>query len=368
MKPKHNLIHFIFLMTIFLAVHFARSLHDYIVFNLQFFPQFRPIKLPKWNISIEFLRKIYDYCKGAPFSSLTGNRFIILFVTSSGPHIYYTLNAYCSLSLHVSPNYYLFIALDQKSYSIMKNRSIPTILYSNKVPKVDITVLRLVIAYHLLFWGVDVIHSDSDLVYFSNPLPLFTDRYDLEITYENPHLFKSYHRYSGFNLNCGFWKMRSSPKSIIFMKNWIISCEKYHMPDQESIVKYLSSQKGAWIENNVFLYNLTNLSFTWTIRYFDNLLVTLSCSIYYSRFRSMFLEDAKNRSIYRPIVYHLAWYWSTRKPSALHQKNAWFIDFPNSKDCKKKPPNGTYLFWDNNFNLKDVKEIPVKFKNYQFPP
>ncbi|KAK8840270.1 hypothetical protein M9Y10_030824 [Tritrichomonas musculus] len=82
----------------------------------------------------------------------------------------------------------------------------------------------------------------------------------------------------------------------------------------------------------------------------------------------MFLEDAKNRSIYRPIVYHLAWHWPTRKPSALHQKNAWFIDFPNSKDCKKKPPNGTYLFWDNNFNLKDVEEIPVKFKNYRFPP
>ena len=364
----HSILQFLLIFSdISLLVFLSSKFHKKINFSCRSMLFVSSVNLSKWNLSPSFLNSLQNHAINLQLNSKERDNFLFLLFTSSGPHLYYSLNVYCSLRQYLSSKNYLFISLDLNSFKILQNHSIPTVLYSKKLPKFDITVFRLVVAYNLLLMGIDVVHSDSDLVYFDDPIQLFSDKYDLEISYEKPYLPSSYSNYSGNFLNCGFWKMKSTKKSILFMENWIKSCELIQLPDQESLVEYLKTQEYEWIENDTVLYNLANLNFNWTIRYFDNLLVTCSYSFYSKTNRILFLDEARRRNINRPIIYHLAWFWANRKPSALHEKNAWFIDFPKSKNCKKIPPNGTSCFWNKDYDTKDIKEIPRKFHEWRFP-
>lgn len=125
---------------------------------------------PRWSIPRTFLTNLKNIINQFPVNVKTGHPIIMLAATTGWPYIWYTLNYYCSLRLRVPSNYYLFIALDDESYFEMKKRGIPTIQYSHKAPKNDITtdttVLRMAIAYQLLQWKVDVLLTDTDMVFF----------------------------------------------------------------------------------------------------------------------------------------------------------------------------------------------------------
>ncbi|OHS96170.1 hypothetical protein TRFO_10082 [Tritrichomonas foetus] len=319
-----------------------------------------------YNLPLLFTQQLKNYSLNSPINNKSKHHTLFLFLTSSGYHLHYTANAYCSLKVYLQPNYYIFIALDKKSFIEMNNLNIPTILYSDTLPKVDITVLRLIIANQLLMWDVDVIQSDSDLVYFDNPLQLFEDEDDWEVSYENPQKISKFRKSPGYTINCGFWKLKSSTINKIFMKRWILSCFKYKMPDQESLTAYLKTQNGSWIDKNRFRFYFSDDKIYYTIQFIDTLKVTLANSIFCEKHRLLFKRSAKARNISMPVVYHLAWFWKTRKPSALADKNAWFINFPHNKKCKNPPPNGTKMFWDKKFDIQH--EIPLKFNMSHFPP
>lgn len=368
----------------YIPVHIIQIIFIFILFNeLQFYLSFKCdhflltvehsfdillIDNPKMMISERFIRKLRNYTNIAPINDKTGHKFLIIIATSSGPHLWYTLNYYCSIRLQIPSNYYLFISLDYKAYDELSKRGAPTILYSDTVPKYEITYLRMHVVYQLLLWNIDVLMTDSDMVYFNNPLPLFNNESDFEVSYEYLIFLHDYKNHDGFYGNLGFWKVIASSRTIKFIKNLLFWCCKVHSHDQAAFHAYLSTQKGNWISDSVFVYNLTDLNMSFSIHYLDNLQITLSNSIYCHQNRKKFTKEALRRKIYMPIIYHVAWYWPTRKASSFYEKNAWFVNFPDSKDCKKVPPNGTLLFWDSKYDLPQSPKFPRKWPPLSFPP
>ncbi|KAK8841753.1 hypothetical protein M9Y10_026700 [Tritrichomonas musculus] len=326
---------------------------------------------PKWTIPRAFLRSLKNSINQFPINEKTGHPFIMIAATTGWPYIWYTLNYYCSLRLRIPSNYYLFIAMDDESYNEMRSRGIPTIQYSHKPPKSDITtestVLRMAIVYQLLQWKVDVLVTDTDMVFFENPLTMFDNVSDFEVSYEMLNFLPDYKNHEGYWGNLGFWRVNSNEKSLVFIKNLFEWCFKLKTHDQNAFHGYLKTQKGEWLSDTVFIYKLSDLNMNWSIHYLDNLQITLSNSIFCGKNRRAFTKEALRRNISMPIIFHLAWYWPTRKASVLYEKNAWFVDFPHSRDCKAAPPKGTQFFWDNKFDLPDSPQIPKKFPVNNFP-
>lgn len=323
----------------------------------------------KLMISSYFINSIQKYSKNAPINPKTRNPFLILFITSSGPHIWYALNAYCSIKAFLPSNYFIFVALSLESYLELKKYGVPAILFSYKAPPVvKNTIVKIFIIYQLLLSGIDVFFSDVDLVFFDNPLKVLNNNSDIEIIYEYAFFKHEYKNIGSHCVNTGLFKLNSNQKNIKFVKKWIQLCYEWKTEEQTALAMYIKSKNGTWISEDVFNIYSSDLNDSLSFHYFDTLLVTMSNSLYSYKIRKRFSKEARKRNIYKPVIFHLAWYWPTRKPSILYEKNAWFINFPKSKKCKKIPPNGTALIWDNKYDLPESPQIPKKFLIKYFPP
>lgn len=322
----------------------------------------------KLKVGSIFMKSFKNYSKYAPINNITGNPFLILFITSSGPHVWYAINAYCSIRVYLPSNYFIFVALNKNASTELQKYGVPTILYTYTAPPIQKTVLKVFITYQFLLSGIDVFFADVDLVFFDNPLKILNNNSDLEISYELAYFKHQFKQFGGQNVNTGIYKINSNPNSIRFVKKWIELCYNLKTEEQTALNNYINSQNGTWISDDVYRIFCSDLNFSFSFHYFDTLIVTMSNSLYAHRIRKTFTKEAIRRNILKPVVFHLAWYWPTRKPSVLYEKNAWFNDFPKSKKCKDVPPNGTKLIWDKKYDLPESPQIPRKLPIEYFPP
>lgn len=316
---------------------------------------------PKWMVNKHFTRSLKNYSRYAPIDPKTKNPTLILFMTSSGPHIWYSLNAYCSIRTFLPTNYFIFIALDSDAYYELKSYGVPTILYKYKAQRIRTTVLKVILTYQALLLGIDAFFSDVDLVFFDSPFKVLNNVSELEIIHEIADFPPK-----TLQTNTGLYKVNSNKNSIAFVKKWIELCFMWN-DEQIALNNYIVSSNGSWIGDNVYKIYSSDLNFSVSIHHFDSFLVTMSNSLFSNQMRKIYSNEALRRKIYKPVVFHLAWYWPTRKPSVLYEKNAWFNDFPNSKKCKDVPPNGTQLIWDNKYDLPESPNIPKKYPIKNFP-
>lgn len=111
-------------------------------------------------------------------------------------------------------NNWAVMALDDKTYDLMRQRNIPVYRVTCKPDYSDIWQRRIAVIEGLLTAGVNVIHSDLDAIWIQDPRALFKDcPYDIvssQGTYWPRPVFEKW----GFVLCCGLIYYRSSNRVI----------------------------------------------------------------------------------------------------------------------------------------------------------
>ena len=107
----------------------------------------------------------------------------------------------------------------------------------------DLSILwtsRVKHVLHLLEEGYDVLHSDLDAIWIKDPLPEITSL-DADIVFSQGTIFPhKMVRNFGFVLCCGFFFIKSSAKTIQFVREWVRLSEIYK-DDQVAINEIIQS-------------------------------------------------------------------------------------------------------------------------------
>lgn len=320
--------------------------------NAIWHPNHRP---KAYHVDDKFAKTLVEYASNASINPKTNRKCIMTFMTTSGIHLDYGANIYCSLkAVGFKDSDLIFIALDHRAYETLRELNIPVLLYSSQAPNVMFTVFRLAIAEVLLEHNFEVIGADNDAVFLDHPDNIFLNdaSVDWEVTPE-ADVMEITPLYRPALINCGFWKMYPSARTLRFLNRWITTCLATNEPDQETLCKWLENRKtGQWLSKYQYRFDLTDeILDHFTIRIIDPFVITLAHSIMTIKTRKKWTMASMARGITRPKIFHMAYYWPTRKPSCLGEKNLWFIDFPNSKTCKTPPPTGTQNFWNDAFDF-----------------
>lgn len=318
----------------------------------------------EYMLPTRFVIDLKEFVSRAPINPKTGSRQMMVFLTSDKEHLDYGANMYCSLmAAGFLKDHLIFLALNRESYTEMQDLGIPCILLTEKVPKCMVTVFRLSVMLQLLMWGVEVLHCDTDAVFMGHPYSLILNdgSVDWEVAIENPVVAVT-KRLKVWSINGGFWKMYPHDASIRWIRFWINYCYTLRQPDQESMIHFFQNHTaGEWTGDSIYTFDLQqSIGTPLRVKYIDPLLATLAHSIFCEKHRKMYRKAGAPRGITRPVLFHMAWYWPSRKPSCLFEKNLWFTEYPKSRHCKEVPPNGTECFWDRKYDL--VSPIPRKVK------
>jgi hypothetical protein len=276
-------------------------------------------------------------------------------LSGSGIHGYYAANLYCSLqALHYTS--VLWIATDELSSSYLQQRDCVSIRWGHDPPKdfFSMTMLRWFIMEELLSSGYEVFYCDTDSVFLGNPDDLLFGDVDIEFTAEAivATITKDY---PANQVNTGHIRAFPTQSSLSFIKDFISYAftNRHQYPeifqhDQTLLIAYLGTMTWSYSNPHFLFSNGLKLGF------FDPLKSSTGGQLQVSGNRKMMTQEAEKRGVTRPIVYHLAFWPQGRKPSALSERNLWFVDFPRSMRCLDPPPNGTSFFWNNSCNVPSL--------------
>jgi hypothetical protein len=281
------------------------------------------------------------------------NNQVMFSLCGSGIHAFYNANLFCSLNA-VNFSSVLWIGLTRESFEILQGRDCVSILWRENCPT-DIfylTIIKWFISRYLLNFGYEVFYCDTDAVFMGSPDDLVFDGVDIEFTAEiaGPRITR---RYPANCVNCGHVKMFPTKATIAFVRAFIeYAYAQRHVfkvkfqHDQTLMNAYIRTIGWQFKGSHFLLRNGLKLGL------FDPMLSVTGASVHMQVIRSPMTKEAIRRGIRVPILYHLAYWPAHRKPSALDERNLWFADFPNSLRCRDPPPNGTALFWDNQYNIQ----------------
>ena len=361
-KPKgvRFIFHFFaFLFSILIFSGFLFNKNDSTIF--EFFDDFRQNSTDE----AEFDNKLLQSIKKSPVNSKTLRHQIILFVTNEGL-LHFAKNSLCSLSHATDSTYlYVIVALDEVSYVSLKNFGANVLFYSSnfthesvnyrqKIDFYNIVKIREHIAYKIINFGADAIISDVDIVYFANPLTLFTNMYDFEVQCDSRTAVEIPMEENGrvyWSVNLGFYKIAPSEANLKFIPIW--EYQMQNMPESHDQATLWGLLRGKLIQlkdKDVLLADIRKFlrekkSVPLTIKYIDPMLaVNAGGAFVYNK--NLWAYTAKQRNISKPVLchfFHLS--ENTDKERLMKKKNLWYID--HQERCMKSPPKGhSWPWWD----------------------
>jgi hypothetical protein len=293
------------------------------------------------------------------------NNQVMFTLCGEGIHAFYAANLFCSLAA-LNYSSVLWIALTRAALRFLRKRNCVAILWREELngDMFYFTIIKWFVARYVLRLGYEVFYCDTDAVFLGNPDRLFFEGVDIEFTAEiaMPVIEP---QYPANVVNCGHVKMFPTNATVSFVDGFIeyaharrYDFERIFQHDQTIMQSYLK-MIGWTSEGKCFLFgNGVKLGF------FDPMLSVTGSSINVMSIRSRMTTAAIERGITRPVLYHLAFWPPERKPSALDERNLWFVDFPNSLQCREPIPNGTKLFWDNQYNT--ISRFSRRFRSRSY--
>jgi hypothetical protein len=283
-----------------------------------------------------------------------GIRDCIFLMTTDGIHFHFTMNLYCSLlSVKFPRSAILLVTLGNTTADLAANQNITAVNASKTVPPVKLTVLKLAFVHQLLLWNGRVHYIDSDVVCLQDPRLLWASNgaADFEPSAESsdPSFGPDY---SSAMVNGGLWRISPTESAKKFLSYWFFSWVPSDGNDQVRLRTILENCPRTWLGGGLYRVHMSHLiGCNIVYRFLDPVLSVNANSIYCSDQRRKFGAEAAKRGIVRPVLFHMAHYWPTRKPSALAEKNLWFSAFPLTFRCKRVAPNGTANFWYRRYDL-----------------
>jgi hypothetical protein len=109
----------------------------------------------------------------------------------------------------------------------------------------DLWVHRVKVLSELLLSGIDVVHSDVDAVWLSDPLPEMSGS-SLDLVFSQGTVWPpDVHRNRGFVMCCGLYFVRNSPGARLFFKRFAerVAIER---DDQAALNRLLDEWLGEW--------------------------------------------------------------------------------------------------------------------------
>ena len=357
-KGVRFIFHFFsFLFIILIISSFFFKNQDSFIF--EYFDDFR------YNSSDEreFDTKLLQAIKKSPLNNETKRHQIILFVTNEGL-LHFAKNSICSLSHATDSTYlYVIIALDEVSYITLKhfganvlfynsNFTHESVNYRQKIDFYNIVKIREHIAYKIINFGADAIISDVDIVYFQDPLQLFTNLYDFEVQCDSRNAVEIPKEENGrvfWSVNLGFYKISPSAVNLKFIPIW--EYQMQNMPeshDQSTLWGLLRGKLIQLEDKNVMLADIHKFigekkTIPLTIKYIDPMLaVNAGGAFIYNK--QLWKYTAKQRNLTKPVLchfFHLS--ENTDKEKLMKKNKLWYID--KQQICMKTPPKGHKWPW-----------------------
>ncbi len=145
-------------------------------------------------------------------------------------------------------NNYCVIALDKELYDLLLMKNVPVVLMEMRElitpnTKNQLWVKRIALISQLLGEGINVLHSDADAFWLKDIrkylLPIQSDLI-FSIAYAIP---KDVVTAWGFILCCGFFKIRSNPRTYNLTKDFLKKC--YELDDDQVAINRLLMEKGT---------------------------------------------------------------------------------------------------------------------------
>jgi hypothetical protein len=208
----------------------------------------------------------------------------------------------------------------------------------------------------LLLWNVDAIAIDADMVFFSDVLPMFTDRTDFETQCDSKEFFQlpSDNDSVAWQVNLGFYKIHSTPVVMKLMPVWL--ARMYNAPkiqDQSALRRILRPYPTRWLDNESVIVDVTGLfddsleAQNLTLRFLDPVLVTNAGALWQEG-KEDWRAESRRRNITRPVAihfFHMGYIQS--KLDLIRREKLWFVR-DNGK-CADKQPRGAVVWplWNN---------------------
>ena len=294
----------------------------------------------------------------SPIIELTGRHRIILSVVNKGM-LPMTKNFLCSLKYSkIRDNEFVLFAFDEESYvEVLKFTHsvffLPSDLSKEAVNNQQIVQfykflhVRTGIALEYLKRGCDVITSDTDIVYLSNPQRLIRGDCDLEAQHDSKiEVYPQETIPAPWKLNLGFHAWRSNNVTIGFVEKLIEKMKSMPKNHDQSVLRKMTKKLPMkWTNDSVLEVTLDKKTKTkLRVRYIDGLLAVNAGGVFTNN-SDTWVREARRRNVKKPVLCHFFHIGSLEEKYTL-QKNSglWFLQRGEGK-CRKNPPKGTKWPW-----------------------
>ena len=140
---------------------------------------------------------------------------------------------------------YLIISLDEELHLYLQKKHIDSILRPCELDLGKLWIHRIDVILELMEKGHDIIHSDADAIWLKDPLPYLNDLPQDMIFSQGTIWPPDVQEKWGFVLCCGFFLLRSNPKTLQFMRD-LLKRVNEDKDDQVSCNRLLLEMGADW--------------------------------------------------------------------------------------------------------------------------
>lgn len=277
-----------------------------------------------FGLPADFIANLKVAVQKSPENPKTGNR-MIMFTIFDIHHLSFALNLLCSSRASgLPPNYHIFIAMDERAHTAMKQHCPNVILCDvsdRKYEYEQFCKVKLFIQYQLLLWKVESVICDDDLVILENPMKLFREDSHFEFATEcQCAAFGPGYNYDKFNV--GFMRVIPTKSSILTYEYWIKSAIPNHFLIDQDVFQEIMKPLKITNDSDIQVYKLPTNDHV-VFRYYDPTDV-MNGGLLQQNWTSM-TQQIQKRRLQRPFVVHAAWVTGSEKYSFLNSMGLWFL-------------------------------------------
>jgi hypothetical protein len=294
----------------------------------------------------------------SPVIKSTGRHRIMIAVVNKGM-LSMTKNFLCSLKYaNVKENEYALFAFDEESFFEVRKFTNSAFYFPADLSKKAVNNQQIIYFYKFLHVrtgitldylkrGCDVITSDTDIVYLSNPHSLIRGDCDLEAQHDSKlEVYPQETIPAPWKLNLGFNTWRSSALTIDFVDRLIEKMKSMPKNHDQSVLRRMTKKLPMqWTNDSVLEVTLNKKSKTkLRVRYIDGLLAVNAGGVFTNN-SDTWVREARRRKVTKPVLCHFFHIGSLEEKYVIIKKSGlWFLNRGESR-CLKDPPKGTQWPW-----------------------
>ncbi len=145
----------------------------------------------------------------------------------------------------INVNNFLIVSLDEELHHYLQEKKVNSILRPCELDLGKLWIHRIDVILELMEKGHDIIHSDADAIWLKDPLPYLNDLPQDMIFSQGTIWPPDVQEKWGFVLCCGFFLLRSNPKTLQFMRDLLKRVNK-DKDDQVSCNRLLLEMGADW--------------------------------------------------------------------------------------------------------------------------